>query len=515
MTPCRVLIVEDEIIIAKDIETKLLSYGHTVICQESTGEKAVQRALTDRPDLITMDIVLKGDMDGIEAARQINSSLNIPIIFLTSYSDQGIIDKIKHFGGTYSYILKPFKERELYIAIETILNRHYSDRKKTKKQRVLLIDGDRSSRIEIKSILEDDYEVIEAVTGEIGILVAEKETPDIILLEVTLPVMDGYTVCHSLKHKKATRRIPVIFVSTNVDQREKVVGLEIGGTDFISKPINKYELLARIEKHIKTHIYARQLEEQIHARTQQLIHADRLATLGVFAAGLTHEINNPNTFISGNIQTLRNFWQLAKPILVRHSNETPAITDYLNEIDGILEGIQEGSRRISVIVNSSKGHAKVLSDVKDINTLSYIINEALVLLKHRIKDGISVKIDVPFSIRLVCNKQKLSQVFVNLIGNAIDALGNNNASGEINVKAVEDTDRILIKINDNGTGISQENLLKIFDPFFTTKGTKDGTGLGLYIVKEIIDEHSGVVFVSKTGITGTEFTIILPKKELS
>ncbi|MBF0540972.1 MAG: response regulator [Nitrospirae bacterium] len=376
------------------------------------------------------------------------------------------------------------------------------------KRKVLLIDADKINRAEIRAAISEEYEVIDAVTGEIGMMLAEKQSPDIILLEVILPVMDGFSVCHSLKHNKTTRRIPVIFISSIEDQREKVVGLQIGGTDFITKPVNKYELMARIEKHIKTHIYARELEQQIQARTQQLIHADRLASLGVFAAGLAHEINNPNTFISGNVQTLRNFWQVALPILTKHADENPEIKDYLSEVDGMLDGIQEGSRRISVIVNSSKGHAKVKSDTRELNTLLFIINEAMILLKHRIKDEMTVTIDVPAGIRITCNKQKLSQVFVNLIGNAMDAMGK---SGKINVNVVEETEHVSIKIADTGPGIPEDNIIKIFDPFYTTKGDKDGTGLGLYIVKEIINEHDGLIFVSKTSDTGTEFTITLPK----
>jgi signal transduction histidine kinase len=378
-----------------------------------------------------------------------------------------------------------------------------------KKQKVLIIDGEKVNRSEIKDALQAKYDVFEGVTGEIGITIAIKEIPDIILLAIILPVMDGYSVCQSLKNNKATRRIPIIFMSSNENQMEKTLALQIGGTDYISKPIYKYALIAGIEKHIKTHIYARELEQQIHARTQQLIHADRLASLGVFTAGLTHEINNPNTFISGNVQTLRNFWVLAMPIITRHADENPAIKDYLTEIDGILDGIQEGSRRISVIVNSSKGHAKIQSDTKDINTLLFIINEALALLKHRINDEMTVTVIVPARIRIICNKQKISQVFVNLIANAMDAMGK---TGKININVSEEPDSISIKIIDNGPGISKDNLSKIFEPFFTTKGTKDGTGLGLYIVKEIISEHDGEILVSKTDNTGTEFTITLPKE---
>ena len=384
---------------------------------------------------------------------------------------------------------------------------------KEKKQSVLLIDGDKRNRAEIKAAISEEYDIIEAVTGEIGITLAEKETPDIILVEVCLPLMDGYSVCHLLKHKRSTRRIPIIFLLNSTDPREKSLGLEIGATDCVSNPINKEELISRIDKQIKVHKYARLLEEQMQARTQQLIHSDRLATLGLFAAGLAHEINNPNTFISGNVQTLRDFWILANPILTKHADENAEILKYLPEIDDILDGIQEGSRRISVIINSSKSHAREIDTPNESTSLLKIINEALILLRHLAKDDLIITVDVPAELKILCNSQKISQVFVNLIGNAIDAMGH---SGEVKISAIQEIDRITIKVKDTGPGIPPKALERIFDPFFTTKGSLKGTGLGLYIVKEIIDENEGIIFVSQTGTmattgtSGTEFTIILP-----
>jgi PAS domain S-box-containing protein len=137
MTPARILIVEDEIIIANDIEEKLINFGYTVIGIESTGERAVQKALEDPPDLIMMDIMLKGAMDGIEAAGQITKRLNVPIVFLTSYSNQVTVEKAKQVGGTFSYLLKPIREREFHITIEMILYRHYSEKKIQENEKML------------------------------------------------------------------------------------------------------------------------------------------------------------------------------------------------------------------------------------------------------------------------------------------------------------------------------------------------------------------------------------------
>lgn len=141
MTKAKILVVEDDAIVASDIESSLESLGYTVSAKVATGEEAVIKAREDKPDLVLMDIVLKGDMDGIEAAETIHSELDIPIVYLTAYANNDLIERAK-MTEPFGYIIKPFEDRDLVSAIEIAiynkgielkLRRHYEDIKRMNK----------------------------------------------------------------------------------------------------------------------------------------------------------------------------------------------------------------------------------------------------------------------------------------------------------------------------------------------------------------------------------------------
>ena len=127
MTNAKLVVVEDEIIVAKDIQNRLKRFGYDVPAVAASGEEAIVKVAEIYPDLVLMDIRLKGEMDGIEAARQIYTQFNIPIIYLTAYADDSTIERAK-ITGAFGYLLKPFKERELYTSIEVTLSKHRMER---------------------------------------------------------------------------------------------------------------------------------------------------------------------------------------------------------------------------------------------------------------------------------------------------------------------------------------------------------------------------------------------------
>ncbi len=142
MKKARIFIVEDEIVIAKDIKRSLDKFGYSVVGTAASGERAIQRALELKPDLILMDIVLKGNMDGIEAANEIQSSLDVPIIYLTAYADKVVLDRAKA-TGPFGYMLKPFEDKEIFSTIEMALYKHEME-KKLKEKSEQLIDINRN-----------------------------------------------------------------------------------------------------------------------------------------------------------------------------------------------------------------------------------------------------------------------------------------------------------------------------------------------------------------------------------
>jgi signal transduction histidine kinase len=387
----------------------------------------------------------------------------------------------------------------------------------SKHPTILIVDDVPINLKVLRAHLEPSgYKVLDAESGHEALVQAEKN-PDLILLDIMMPDMDGMETCRRLKANPQTSEIPVIFLSALTDPESRTGALAIGGVDFIIKPFDEEELITRVKIHltlrnqkIQLERYAKELEQMVEDRTRQLIHADRLATLGTFSAGMAHEINNPNTFIAGNIQVLQLFWKTAGPILKNHIQEdsTGRLKNTINEIEDIFIDMLEGSRRITSIVNSLKTYARQGGVNKERIQLISIIDDALKLLQHRLKSGISIHRDVPSDLSVFCDYQSLSQVFVNLLNNAIDAIENQNGNIEINAKCVGGIIHILIQ--DNGSGISKDIADNIFDPFFTTKGKARGTGLGLSIVKGIVEKHKGTISLEKTGQKGATFLVTLP-----
>jgi signal transduction histidine kinase len=360
------------------------------------------------------------------------------------------------------------------------------------------------------------YNVLDAGSGQEALIQAENQ-PDLILLDIMMPGMDGMETCQKLKANPTTMEIPVIFLSALTDPESRTGALAIGGVDFIIKPFDEEELIARVKIHltlrnqkIQLERYAAELEQMVEDRTRQLVHADRLATLGTFSAGMAHEINNPNTFIAGNVQVLQLFWKVAGPILQKHVHEdtTGRLNKMIDEVEQIFDDMLEGSRRISTIVNSLKTYARQGGVMKEHIKLIAIVDDAQKLLQHRLRKGISITKNIPDDLIVFCDFQSLSQVFVNLFNNSIDALDEN--PGTLDIIASKHNNQINIQISDTGSGIPERYTDKIFDPFFTTKGKARGTGLGLSIVKGIIEKHDGTIVLCKTKNSGASFKITLP-----
>jgi signal transduction histidine kinase len=385
------------------------------------------------------------------------------------------------------------------------------------KQIILIIDDEPLKRKLLRAHLSGNgYTVWEAAGGSEA-LERAKDKPDLILLDIMMPDMDGFEVCRRLKENEDTRGIPVIYLSAMKDTRSIVHGLALGGVDYVSIPYDGPELLARVKAHItlrrqeeQLSRYARQLEQMVEERTQQLIHADRLASIGTFAAAIVHEVNGPLTYIGGNAELLKLFWSEMGPLADRYLN-TDGIGSPANKIpkiSGYIEAILEGQKRIAQIVGTLKTYARKDEGGVEPCFLVEPATDAVRLVQHRCKHGVSIDIRIPPDLRILCNRRKISQVFINLFTNAIDAMPDQR--GEICVEAVPSNGCVDIKVKDSGGGIPDTMSETIFDPFFTTKGEEQGTGLGLYIVRNIVEEHGGKVRLAPSDGTGATFHISMP-----
>lgn len=261
---------------------------------------------------------------------------------------------------------------------------------------------------------------------------------------------------------------------------------------------------------------------------KQVFHFDKLSLLGLITAGIAHEINNPLNFIAASVTPLQTHLQELVALLEKYTEieteddlskkiseiklmeEEIDLDATVSEINLLIEGLREGASRIKKIIQEIKNFSRVDDSVLIKVDIHKGIDLTLTLLSNLFKNRITILKEYAKISEVECYADKLNQVFMNLLSNAIDAIPD---KGEITIKTLIEGDNVLIKIKDNGSGISKNNLPKIFTPFFTTKKIGKGTGLGLTIVDSVIKSHQGTVtLISEEGV-GTEFTVSIPLKQ--
>ena len=266
--------------------------------------------------------------------------------------------------------------------------------------------------------------------------------------------------------------------------------------------------------------------DELKQTQSQLIQTEKMAGLGQMVAGIAHEINNPVSFIHGNIQHVGNYAQNLLQLVFLYQQHypvsTPEIQDCINKIDlefisedlnKILLSMTNGTERISNIILSLRNFSRLgETDIKDVD-LHEGIESTLLIINYKFLNKIEIirqYSDLPL---VNCFPGLLNQVFMNILSNAYDALLSQESL--VNKQIVIQTEKLVenkisIKIRDNGLGMPSEIQTKIFDPFFTTKPVGKGTGLGLSICYKIIEKHNGKITVTSEVGKGTEFTIIIP-----
>jgi PAS domain S-box-containing protein len=268
---------------------------------------------------------------------------------------------------------------------------------------------------------------------------------------------------------------------------------------------------------------ARRREELQREHQQQLIHADKLASLGVLVSGVAHEINNPNNLIMLNTDVLMEFWREAKPLLeqtvparpsqVLANRPLPAVCEETGEL---LTGIMHGTERIRTIVKALKDFVRVDKGALD-ETVDMVIvaQSALLIVANLIR-----KTTDHFSFDLAdClphvkgNAQQLEQVLINLLTNACQALPDRSGSIELRVAASEDRTSVVVSVRDEGRGMEPDQLSHIMVPFYTTNRDSGGTGLGLPISYGIVQAHGGDLTYQSAPGKGTTATLLLPAFE--
>jgi two-component system, NtrC family, sensor kinase len=414
----------------------------------------------------------------------------------------------------------------------------------TTKATLLIVDDEPSNLEVLGQILADHYRIKVARSGQKALLIAESTPcPDLILLDIMMPDLDGYAVLAALRNAPATREIPVIFVTALSSSSEETHGLSLGAADYITKPISPSVVLARVATQLELKaardLLARQnqqLESEISRRTQelaktqaQLIHAEKMASIGVLASGVAHEINNPIAYVSSNLGMLERHTQsllnlindthgtIATQLDADHPlhpilaalREEYALSELKAELGELISESRNGIRRVVQIVKDLKyfSHSGTDQDAWQRVDIHQSIESSVNIIWNEIKYRTELIRDYAPLPPIECLPSQLSQVFLNLLVNANQAIAEH---GTITLQSRVVQDSVVVKVSDNGKGIAAEHLARIFDPFFTTKPVGQGSGLGLSIAWNIVERHHGKLEVESTPAVGTTFILSLP-----
>lgn len=328
---------------------------------------------------------------------------------------------------------------------------------------------------------------------------------DVVVSDVNMPNCDGMSLLRQIRSEPSICRIPVIMLTGSLEPETKRRALEMGATDFINKPVDPGEFAARLRGVLQLKAYEDQLREQNRVLEQQVVMLQRMENLGFLASGIVHDLNNILAGVMGHAQMV---------IASLHDE-----TKVRRHIDQALEASEQAAELVQqVLTIGQRGTEKRSSQ-----DLSEVVDRAIGLFT----------ISVPSSVNLVWNRPErevtcdanagqINQVVMNLCINALHAMAN---GGTLSVTLERISDRTPVPqvgnnqpqgpaahlvVADTGTGMTDDIRARIFEPLFTTKGPGHGTGLGLSVVKRIVDEHGGSISVDSTAGKGTAFHVFLP-----
>ncbi|MDE5109677.1 MAG: response regulator [Trichodesmium sp. St17_bin3_1_1] len=420
---------------------------------------------------------------------------------------------------------------------------------------ILVVDDTPANLAILSEALNDaDFEVAIATDGELAISQAKLSLPSLILLDVMMPGMDGFETCRRLKGSKVTKNIPIIFMTALSDSIDKVKGLSLGAVDYVTKPFQEAELIARVRTQLKLYHLTEHLEHQVTERTAevqqalqqlqlsqvQLVQSEKMAALGKLVAGVAHEINNPLNFIHANLNHMEEYTQIFLNFIELYQKNYPNPVDDIQEqaedvnlsfirsdVIKILASMKIGTKRIREIVLSLRNFSRIDEAEFKAVDIHEGIESTLIILQHRFKvqpKGPEIQLIREYDkLPLVeCYSGLLNQVFMNILANAIDSLEEANAKladqqiqdrpNKIIIRtSIIDTESVQIMVIDNGCGIPENIRPYIFDPFFTTKPVGKGTGMGLSISYQIITEkHKGQLKCFSEVGQETKFVIQIP-----
>ncbi|MDX9770825.1 MAG: hybrid sensor histidine kinase/response regulator [Tenuifilaceae bacterium] len=369
---------------------------------------------------------------------------------------------------------------------------------------ILIVDDSQALLSLITSFLEaEGYRTFAVDSGEKGIDFLKDFSPDLILLDRTLPQMDGIEACKQIKQNPATAGIPIIFLTATSDTKAIVEGFRIGAVDYITKPFQKEELLARVSSHISLYQMTQKLNEQAFVLKQSEERLKELnATKDRFFSIIAHDLKNP----------LNNILELS---LMLKENYKPN-EDNSNVIDDIIEHLTQTAENTSKLLSNLLDWALVQRGCMRYNpenlNLASLANECIELFSSIASTkSITLAHKVDSKTTVFADKNMLVTLLRNLISNALKFTPKN---GSVTVAANQQHGMVEVSVKDTGVGIEPEKLSHIFSIIDSksTYGTdgEHGTGLGLILCKEFVSIHNGKIWAESKLNKGTRFTFTIP-----
>lgn len=388
-----------------------------------------------------------------------------------------------------------------------------------KAQAQILVVDDTPANIKLLvAILESQhYAVITADSGSKALAQITKESPDLVLLDVMMPELNGYQVCQRIRENSQTALLPVIMVTALDPAKERVKGIESGADDFLTKPINPVELLARVrsllrirELHKAVHAQASQLEEWNKELQTKFEQESKLAAVARMLGGIGHDIKNMLMPILSGAWLLQDelsdhFTQLPESL----AREAKSSQEISNEI---IEMVRKNAQRIQNEMKDIADCVKGLSSPPRFTPcqLAEVVGQVIKTLRFLAKEkGISLQTEGLDELPPIqADEPRLFKLFYNLINNAIPEV---SVGGSITIKGGTSSanNSVVLSVVDTGRGMPKD----VRESLFTTRAisTKPGgTGLGTKIVKDIIDAHEGSIRVESQEGVGTTFHLQLP-----
>jgi two-component system cell cycle sensor histidine kinase/response regulator CckA len=531
MTKAQILVVEDEGIVALNIQSGLESLGYDVPVVVDSGEEAVEEAERTRPDLVLMDIMLAGELDGVEAAEQIRERFNIPVIYLTAYADEDTLRRAR-IAEPFGYLLKPFEERELHTTIEIALYRHKAEESLRRAHDEL--------EIRVQERTADLAGANEALQAEIAErkraeeALRESEEKYRTLFEQSIDAI--YITTREGKFVDFNQSTLALFGYT----REEMIELDVPRT--YVNPVDR----SRFQQEIEQKGFVKDYEVKLRKKDgtemdclltstvqragdgrilgyqgivrdlterkrleEQMRQQDRMAALGQLAGGIAHDFNNILTAIILYAEMLLN-----KPSL--HPDLAP-------RVESILDEAQEATLLVRQVLDFSRCSPMETRLVD----LRAFIEENIDILQRTLPETICVLPEVgPDEYVVNADPTRLRQVLINLVTNARDAMPERGElrigvsivevqpGGDPPVAEMQAGEWVCLAVSDAGTGMPHEVMSHLFEPFFTTKPRGEGTGLGLAQVYGIVKQHEGHTGVETEVGRGTTFRVYLPAQRV-